>query len=640
VNKKCKYSGCEYDTLNGQEFCYFHAPADKKMRTLDRFNESVFSRLKTGKYNLDGYVFPGPINFENTTFEDQPTFKDAIFSKGVIFRNTKFKKGADFSQCEFRGEVNYARAFFGEVVNFHAAKFIGANVIFDSAVFEGQVAGFATSSFHMGAVRFLNVKFACKWVDFSLITFTDTQLNFARCDFASDNTAFANIEFNNTIANWNSAKFRGTKLDFSFCEFSNCPVDFTGAEFGSQMTAFDNTVFTEKKVSFKAAKFTGGEVTFLNTQFKGTLVDFSSTQFYGDLRFRSTLISNELKFIDTRFKDGAALYLSDPVFKPSTNFGPRVLFQRVRFNPFLSFFEGIRAGSDFVNLRPTQLPIILFRYSQLKDVYFADNDMSLFSFCNSAFFEDAHFIQGRWIQRKERILSFIPIKFTRRNQIVEEQLLEIAFNPPTADQDNKNLHEHFQTQLLKTHSNVADLYLRFKTAADRAKNYHLARWFYFNEFEMKRKGHLEQLKQCKNWIARLGILPRFSLYSSYRLLAGYGEMTWWSFIWFAIFTAIFAILHLFNGIRIPSGSSATRIINYDWQKALPNVWQFLGDFFNAVLFTLYRIIPVSYLPYQRLRFDLVDYGFWDLALTLANSVVLVLMIIFIGMGLKRHFRRF
>jgi uncharacterized protein YjbI with pentapeptide repeats len=674
MDEKCKYPGCELPPATGKQVCVFHAPKDEKGIALELFNDSVRNLQRRRHHNFEGFVFPGPISFRKH-FEDNVTFKKALFyghadfeggqfdrnanfenaqfERGANFRSAKFKRAVTFDQARFTGaaEPGDARKVcfdgdgseFGEEATFRAARFSGGFVVWDNASFNGRLAIFERSEFCECWVYFLNATFSCQFVDFTLTRFISSPASFTRCRFEGGGLSFASAEFNLGSVHFNSARFSGEGVTFEECKFTNANVTFTSAQFDCTNTNFNQASFTNCKVEFSLCRFTGGDVSFTETKFPNGHIDFSRARFSHDVRLRNNSMPKELRFVDTRFDERSGFYLIKPRFKRTSVETPRILFRRVRFNPFITFFEGIHDGDDYSGVPPTDRPIILFRYCQLKDVQFANNDMALFSFYSSSFFEEAHFISDQWIHRREAILNIFPfnlLKFSRANQIVEEQIFELTKKREAAGEDAAALKKKYSMDLLKSYSDVAEWYLRFKTAADRAKNYHLASWFYFHEFEMRRQNFRQRANEPQGWAKKLSIKSVFFLYTLYRVFAGYGEMPRWSLAWFSIFTTGFAVLHLFNGIRVPLSDGGSRLINYDWGGAVPNLVQLVGDFFYAVLYTLYRVIPVSYLPYRSAEFDLAAYGFWPLALSLANSVVLIFVIILIGVGVKRHFRRF
>ena len=187
----------------------------------------------------------------------------------------------------------------------------------------------------------------------------------------------------------------------------------------------------------------------------------------------------------------------------------------------------------------------------------------------------------------------------------------------------KSLKSNSHIEDLK-HREIAGIYRRMKTALDRTKDYQESGWFYFNEFETKRRG--------------LKIGPRKTLYYLYKVFSGYGEKPLWSFIWFVVFAIVFSFIHLLSGLNTSMGN-----INYDisfkWE-AIKNVYSgvFWMDWLNSLVFTFYRLIPVSYMPSSESAITPV--GLDGMIWALLNTLVLILMITFVGIGLKRQFRRF
>jgi len=200
----------------------------------------------------------------------------------------------------------------------------------------------------------------------------------------------------------------------------------------------------------------------------------------------------------------------------------------------------------------------------------------------------------------------------------------------------------YELEDLRGYQEIADLYRPMKTSFDRTKDYQQAGWFYFNEFEMKRLAFKSGSRDVK-WYGYLQHKIHSFLYYLYKILAGYGEKPSWSFIWFIVFTLVFTTAHLLSGLQDPSGMS----INYDisiTSHGIKNL--FSSDFIKglkedvqiALVFTLYRVIPTGYLPYQELNF--LPSGICGWFWSLLNSIVLILMLAFVAIGLKRHFRRF
>ncbi len=183
-----------------------------------------------------------------------------------------------------------------------------------------------------------------------------------------------------------------------------------------------------------------------------------------------------------------------------------------------------------------------------------------------------------------------------------------------------------------------------KVALDRAKDFSEAGWFYFNEFEMKRQALRKNLREDKKWFSRtkeriLNLLK----YDLYFTFAGYGEKPFWSFLWLLMFTFLFAPLHLLSGLQVGKATPINTPINYTFSPNLEGLkslfsWQFGGNFLTALIYSLYRIIPVSYLP--KTTTSMTPIGLDGLFLSLINTLVMILMLSFIIIGLKRRFRRF
>jgi hypothetical protein len=249
--------------------------------------------------------------------------------------------------------------------------------------------------------------------------------------------------------------------------------------------------------------------------------------------------------------------------------------------------------------------------------------MSMISFYRSAFFEEALFGGATWKNEGNR------------HNLCCEDIVLSDFSGTRCELQS----EGFPSERRE----IADIYIRLKAAADRSRDYHLASWFYFNEFEMKRRSFLEQTKTTDEEQRANGRgavrtkRQRLSwlLYSVYKVTAGYGEKPQWSASWLALLAFGWAFVHLFNGFQ--NGDDQ---LNYDWGGTWPGFCQATEHFGLALAYALYRIVPANYLPVERAQLGLSGTGFLDLALPFLNTVTLVILIVFIGIGLKRHFRRF
>lgn len=222
-----------------------------------------------------------------------------------------------------------------------------------------------------------------------------------------------------------------------------------------------------------------------------------------------------------------------------------------------------------------------------------------------------HARQGKqWLTVNDRIL-FIPFK--RKYIIPEENTLD---NPGP------------NPESFVSYEDVASLYRRMKTALDRTKDYQQASWFYFNEFEMKRKALEQEIESDPSKIRQIlkKLFSKYIFYFSYKVFAGFGEKPLWSFYWLLLgilgFSGLNSLVGLQKGIALPDG----KIVFRD------------AGFLDSLIFTLYRIIPANYLPFKQ-AYNIPN-GFWGLFVPFLNTFVLIIFIAFIAIGLKRHFRRF
>ena len=117
ATNRCAHEGCNYqvNTPHDSQLCIFHAPIEKKGKTIDEFNQIFFQQRKPReRENYAGYIFPGPIDASRKTFYS------------VNFDNAIFCGDADFSGCNFEG-----------IANFHETKFLG-DAEFSGAIFKSR----------------------------------------------------------------------------------------------------------------------------------------------------------------------------------------------------------------------------------------------------------------------------------------------------------------------------------------------------------------------------------------------------------------------------------------------------------------------------------------------------------------------
>ena len=587
-NKTCKYEDCS-ESVNfphDEKSCVFHALKENKGITVEQFNKLIWRRINAKTLNFKGFIFPGDIIFRGEcrkeggpiVFPRDVDFSGAQFEGAADFRNAQFSAGADFKSACFSGDADFAETQMLGMARFTHLRFL-ATVDFWGAVFSGRT--YFLSTEFRGLSSFRKVKFLGE-VSFSHSCFIER-------------VAFEDAEFS-AKALFLDAKFSGFAL-------------------------------------FEAVKFMG-EVNFLRAEFKGH-TDFTAACFSGISFFELNKISKVITFRRLELGEGCRFHFRTPEFEAahvSAGEEPRrILFDSVRFRPFYTHFERVRfekAEDD------SSLPIMVFRHCELKDVYFTANDMHLFSFFKSDF-DQALFISSRWNSRREKLIRIIPYK--RRNIIPEERFLQELEASRNKELRSALVRKIYSMSNLDTYEDIASLYRRMKTSLDRTKDYEQSGWFYFNEFEMKRRALKETLKNANIFKKIFSQLPFYNIYKTF---AGYGEKPLWSFWWFLTLTFVFAILHLLSGLD-PVGSESSPPTVYfgkysSFSECISS--EFLKDLSSAFVFSASRAIPVNYLGVSPSGYW--DSGIYGQVITFFNSLILFILVIFIAVGLKRHFRRF
>ncbi len=409
------------------------------------------------------------------------------------------------------------------------------------------------------------------------------------------------------------------KSSFTLSLFSG-NVSFSKALF-SEDAYFGVSQFSGD-ADFTGARFTANAI-FIGAKFNGNTA-FSHASFDDLVQLEFVTIRKNILFYNIILSSKTRFYFQEPKLSLQKGDTGLVIFKNIRFNRYMAYIENIQNPLGDNKGVGARNALLLFRYCQLKDVYFTNNDMSLFSFYKSSF-DEARFISCRWSDVKDRIF-FIPFK--RKNVIPEEKFL--------SDSTDK---EKFMVEDLNGYEDVASLYRRMKTALDNTKDYQQASWFYFNEFEMKRRALEEEIEnrvpkwRIFQWRPLLWcycqlkkIFSRYIFYFFYKVFAGFGEKPLWSFYWFLLWLLGFTTLNYCIGLKKGFSLSGGTIDYID------------ATFWDSLIFTLYRIIPANYLPFKQM-FD-IPHGFWGMLVPFLNTAVLIIFIAFIAIGLKRHFRRF
>lgn len=631
MGTKCKNIGCTYNTDEGQELCIFHQPMDNKSVDKMQFMDILELQIKNKDYNFNSYKIPYGVSLSDLTIDDILDFSDAEIRGHVNLSNTTFSRHAVFNGVKFYNGIDLSDATFNDGSTFNKTEFY-ENV--NAVIPPMRACIFARNATFKKGLNFIGAKFFGYNADFWGANFEGGAVFFSDCKF-SDGKAI----FNEAI-------------------FNDCDVFFENAEFLKDGAIFGHCKFPNNPVSFNGAKFLDG------------LCDFSHASFEADIKFQNCEIKDGLSFVDTRFGEKSSFYFTNPNFLSleKSNVAPKILFERVQFRPFQTFFENITFGRKFIKEELQKRPILLFRYCNLKDVYFANNHMSLISFLSSAFFEDMRRVNNEWIienkpkmksKRKylQWISKYLP-KLTRANQGIDEHIYRAIYDNNNSD-EKKDIIKFYKFELARSFFTIASIYRRFKASDDHAKDYRGAGRHYFNEFEMKRLGFKEsayakktddiESKSIQNGensgIDKIVSFGKYVLYSLYKLFTGYGNKPLLSFGWFCIMTIIFSAFHLFNGLKIVDEicEKPTHIYHFDWTYKIVDIGNF-GDFCNqtpvALKYTLYRILPQAYLPFGREGIVPLCNGPWDIALSIITTIVLLLLLVFTGIGFKRHFRRF
>jgi uncharacterized protein YjbI with pentapeptide repeats len=538
-----------------------------------------------GKLEICNAVLDGTFSIDPSIGLTDTEFTYSQFNGGVIANNKEFQKGLNFNFSKFGGEVSLTNCNFKDTVTFSKCKI-------DKEI------KFKESFFHDSCL--INNSDILSYADFSNCKFIG-ESQFFETSF-KQNAIFNNTQFESQVL-WIKASFYNVYFKNSLFKRT---CDFTEAAFNGEANFYSSKF--ESRVIFSGSHFLLRK--YLSNQFL-PVIYFENTDFNDLILFQNIQISGNIIFENINLSEKAILFFQNV----KIHLACRVLFKNITFYPFRAFFEGI------VTCKSNRaLPsIVSFRNCNLRDIYFTSNEMSLFSFYKSSY-DNSRFISSKWDSVRERLSFF---KYKRRNTIFEDKIL----NQISSMSKNRQLKikELYEISDLNSFEEVANLYRRFKVALDITKDYEQAGWFYFNEFEMKRM------------VSKGEIKSKYFLYSMYKNFAGYGEKPLWSFYWFIIFLLSFTFLNLFSGIKV----NLETVINYDLSlNGFTTIFtsQFWSDAFNAFLFTLYRIIPIGYLPIPREQF--LPLGADGYMIAFLNTGVLILFITFIAVGLKRIFRRF
>jgi len=686
--KTCSYEGCNLPVHSpyDENLCLGHTSLENKKVTVQEFDSFIRQIIRRNELNFEGFIFcsTGFIDFN----ELRGSFNNFKFNRCYFLGENSegdekyslsidgfhFQSTIEFNNCEFSGSVRFSNCSINDTLAIRESK-INGNLTLNAArlnkliieksklfksvellnsiqineveILQSKIGGIKSinkidfkKTFHIDATIISQKTILNNCVFHSGFTFTKCTFN-AEADFSGSIFKDLSIINNNTFnsyAVFEDATF-SKEVQFGYTAFNGNAV-FNRTEFAGvsrwQSSIFNKTYFND--VTFK------GESNFSNSSFNGStefirttfsdraifnnasflITKQKSKSFLPTICFQNTVFNYVTEFRDLKIggytlfdhiylQEKSIFYFQRVQLKDRT----RIIFQDISFPSFQAFFENIE-----LNISKTFLPsVIAFRNCNLKDIYFTNNKISIFSFYTSTF-DNSIFASNKWEDNKERLGLF---KYQRRSLIFEDKLLDII-SKESASRKLKVL-KIFELEESDGYNEIANLYRRFKVPLDNVKDYEQAGWFYFNEYEMKRRD------------AKTKSRSKYFLYSLYKLFAGYGEKPLWSFYWFLLFISLFTINNLFTGIKV----NTNNIINYDFSlnsDALITLFttSFWNDTFYSFLYTLYRIVPVGYLPFPKEQF--LPIGSDGYFIAFLNTVVLISFLTFFGVGLKRIFRRF
>lgn len=439
--------------------------------------------------------FHEDVDFDGAKFFDRDiSFHHAEFSKGVNFRGALFQcrpssgeklLRVDFASAKFMG--SYAR-FFGAVVQNAELQFLDTH--FESCRVSLSFKELSNSFLEIQRCTILNCdEFSFKGfptktrsdesftIKSSKILLSDSQvdssiLSFQGCrskdselhmQFRAVNKSIVNLRelvlvqgqfsFTGTVLSKSNVYISGARLSGTSVEFRSLrieeanAVDCSGAHFECETNTFSNLSIGAESISFwksvfwgqtifKEVDFRSDKISFTASSLLGDTTEFNDCKFFGDVSFRGNDLANRIEFVDIRFSDQATFRFADPAFQLTSKGGnpPVIVFRRVKFNPFLTFFENVKLGEVLEGEAIALRPLVAFRFSLLRDVYFSKNDMSLFSFYTSAYFEDSFFTSiNSWLEndsekvfRRFRNCWLLNPRYKRPFLIREDILLPVS----------------------------------------------------------------------------------------------------------------------------------------------------------------------------------------------------------------------
>ena len=469
-----------------------------------------------------------------------------------------------------------------------------------------------------------------KQFDFTGFIFT-TFMDFDRIDFT-------------TSARFDGAIFQG-EVAFKNCSFLKSHT--LSEDYGATKVclSFKRTIF-KRNAKFKNCTFAAGKVKFAGTEFQEN-IELNENEIWHGIDFENISLEpkSEFKFQNPEF--------INPNIPDASKYDDaiRIKFSGIKFNEFLTHFSNINISPEKAVLNELDIlnvPIFLFRNCRLKDVYFNDCNISLLSFYACPYFDKAHFISCMLKSRRVKFCHILPIYRRTSNVIFEDHFLYYIKKNSFSVEDIKSLENYYEIKGIDNYKEILNIYRRLKTLSDEEKNYRAASRFYINEFDIKRKDYFQSAKIKIRERNRLSNSLKYCTHTLYKMIAGYGERPLQSFSWFMIFTFIFATFHIINGFSITLIKDSREIfhsIQYKMDFSLEGIntlftSEFWSDFLYSIGYTLYKILPLNYFKGLNFNFSDLNTNSFSIIISFLNFFLLVTLIVFTGMGLKRQFKRY
>jgi uncharacterized protein YjbI with pentapeptide repeats len=484
----------------------------------------------------------------------------------------------DFTGFVFPEESSFGRQTFRRDVYFLDAQFLG-EADFHKAEFSGK-ADFSGVRFNEGG-HFQMAQFSAN-ANFFSARFSD-RAGFWRVRFAGE-AAFMAAQFSGE-AKFNEAQF-SAKANFVNAQFHGA-ANFVEVHFSGQAD-FRIAPF-HGKASFKGSRFFG-EVDFYRSQFLRVAsfefvelndrAQFRYCKFCGDVSFSNTILTEKARMeFDNAFMDGAA-------------------FQGVAGFASITMYEGA-----VLQFRKISIETCRFLETDLRKVHF--NDVTW----TNRDHRDTHL--GRFDnQVVRRLLSL----FVRRRQCVFDELAPDTTWIRWNAEEKKTIDKPASYQ----YPLIAQLYRHLQSNFMDSNRYSEAGDFYIGEQEMmrKQKGPRRQFF-CVNML--------------YKLVSNYGQSFGQPLALLAAVLLLFPAILLLSGINAVPGQ--TQNINYDIGWGPCDFAQLMSDYGTVAAKN------ISFLRYNRSELTDLLTSPWQGALAGFELVLVIVLIAFFLLALRRQFKR-